>query len=145
VILRITLIAIVIVVIAIAAWVRLAPLPVDTYHRIPATQRAEGDWPEAGGFEAVRQVAEPAARMAELDRMILSTARTRRLEGSVEEGLITYVTRSAVWGFPDITNLWIEGDRLHLRGHLVFGRSDLGVNRARIDHWLVLCGLAKVD
>ena len=35
----------------------------------------------------VRQVAEPAARMAELDRMILSTVRTRRLEGA-DTGLV---------------------------------------------------------
>ena len=135
------LLAVVILIAAADAWVRLAPIRADRWHRIPATAQAVGDWPETGGFEAVRQVPDPQARLAELDRIIRATPRTSCLEGAPEEGLVTYVTRSALWGFPDITNLWIEGDRLHIRGHLVYGRSDLGVNAARLHHWLELSGL----
>lgn len=126
------------------AWVRFAPLPADIWHRIPVETRTEaGDWPEAGGFEAVRQLPDPKARLVELDKIIRATPRTELLEGSPEEGLLTYVTRSAIWGFPDISTLWIEGDRIHLRGHLVFGRGDFGVNRARIEGWLARAGLVE--
>lgn len=132
--------------IALAAdvWVRFAPLPADIWHRIPAEAHdVAGDWPEPGGFEAVRQLPDPKARLVELDKIIRATARTELLEGSPEEGLLTYVTRSALWGFPDISTLWIEGDRIHLRGHLVFGRGDFGVNRARIEGWLARAGLVE--
>lgn len=141
-ILRAGLAIVVLAVLAAALWVRLAPLPADRYHRIPTAQHEAGDWPETGGFEAVRQVPDPKARLVELDRVIRAEPRTTLLEGSPDEGLITYVTRSALWGFPDITSLWIEGDRIHLRGHLVFGRSDFGVNRARLEGWLARSGLA---
>ncbi|MDF2139915.1 DUF1499 domain-containing protein [Paenirhodobacter sp. CAU 1674] len=137
---RIGLIALVLLVAGFAAWVRLAPLPADRWHKMAAT-KTEGDWPDTGGFEAVRQIPDPQARLAELGRIVAASPRTVLLEGSVEEGLMTFVTRSAVWGFPDITNLWIEGDRVHIRGHLVFGRSDLGVNRDRILGWLGRAGL----
>ncbi|MDD8024442.1 MAG: DUF1499 domain-containing protein [Paracoccaceae bacterium] len=137
---RIALIILVVLVVGVAAWVRLAPVPADRWHKTTAG-KAVGDWSETGGFEAVRQIPDPQARLAELGRIVAATPRTALLEGSAEEGLITFVTRSAVWGFPDITNLWIEGDRVHVRGHLIFGRSDLGVNRDRILGWLGRAGL----
>lgn len=137
---RLGLGALLLAVLAAALWVRLAPLPPERFHKMSAETRT-GDHPAPGGFEAVRQVPDPQARLAELDRIITAHPRTARLEGSPDEGLLTYVTRSALWGFPDITNLWVEGDRVHLRGHLVFGRSDLGVNAARIQGWLARAGL----
>ncbi|MBD3787400.1 MAG: DUF1499 domain-containing protein [Sphingomonadales bacterium] len=124
-----------------AAWVRLAPVRPERWHRVPSTAAQVGDWVEPGGFEAVRQLPKPQAAMTALDAIIMATPRTTRLEGAPEDGLVTYVTRSALWGFPDITNLWIEGGRLHIRGHLIYGRSDLGVNRTRIEGWLVRAGL----
>lgn len=139
-ILRIALALLILAVVGFAAWVRLAPLPVDRFHRMAAAQ-AEGDWPEPGGFEAVRQVPAPQATLAELTRLAEATPRTTRLEGAPEEGLVTFVTRSRIWGFPDISNIWIEGDRIHIRAHLVFGRSDFGVNRARVEGWLARAGL----
>lgn len=124
-----------------AAWVRLAPVRPERWHRVPSTATQVGDWAEPGGFEAVRQLEKPQAALAALDAIIMASPRTTRLEGAPEDGLVTYVTRSALWGFPDITNLWIEGGRLHIRGHLIYGRSDLGVNRARIEGWLIHAGL----
>lgn len=139
-ILRLVLVALVLAVLAFAVWVRLAPLPVDRYHRMDSAN-APGDWPARGGFEAVRQVPEPRAALVALARAAELTPRTELLEGSVDEGLLTFVTRSAVWGFPDISNVWIDGDRVHLRAHLVFGGSDFGVNRARVEAWLAQAGL----
>jgi len=50
--------------------------------------------------------------------------------------MITYVTRSRVFGFPDYTTVRQAGPQLEIYGRLRFGRSDLGVNAARIDGWL---------
>lgn len=115
-------------------YIRFAPLKPEAYHAATSA-KATGDWPMAGGFEAVRAGA-TATTLADLNALILSSPRTRVLAGALDEGHVSYVTRSRLWGFPDITNVWLQGDRLHIRGHLVYGRSDLGVNRARIEGWL---------
>ena len=60
------------------------------------------------------------------------------LAGSVEEGMVTYITRSAVFGFPDYTTVRQRGDELEIYGRLRMGYSDLGVNGKRIDRWLAL-------
>lgn len=124
-----------------ALWVRLAPLPADRYHRVPVLVQPVGDWPEAGAFEAVRQVPDPKARLVELDGIIREAAQTEALDGTPDEGLMSYVTRSALIGFPAIITLWIEGDRLHLRGASAFGPVDFGANRAHIQGWLARAGL----
>ena len=58
------------------------------------------------------------------------------LAGSVEQGMITYVTRSIVVGFPDYTTVLQNGDQLVIYARLRFGRSDFGVNHARIKRWI---------
>lgn len=123
-------------------WPRLAPISADAFHRIDPEPGAA---PEAAGFEAVRQVPAPKAVLADLTRIATASESTELLEGSAEEGLVTVVTRSTPLGLPDITNLWIEGDRVHLRGHAAFGLTALGDGRARaavrIDDWLGRAGL----
>ncbi len=122
-----------------AFWVRLAPTDPSAWHQ-PAYPKGLGDFPADGGFEAVRPLNRPAAEvLAEADRVIMATPRTDRIAGSVEEGMITYVTRSALWGFPDYTTVWVtesETPTISFHGRLRFGRSDMGVNRARIEDWL---------
>jgi len=123
-----------------ALYVRVAPMDVAEFHRT-TPGNGVGDWPMEGGFEAVRETkGDPQAALARLDAIIRATPRTKVLAGSVGEGHVSYVTRSALWGFPDTTNVWLEGDLLHIRGQLRFGGSDLGVNRARIEGWLQALG-----
>jgi uncharacterized protein (DUF1499 family) len=62
------------------------------------------------------------------------------LAGSAGEGMITFQTRSQLWGFPDHTTVAVQGDLLVIYGRLRFGKSDLGVNRARIAGWLETLG-----
>ncbi len=82
----------------------------------------------------------PPALLAALDRVARATPRTAVVAGSVAEGRITYVTRSALWAFPDYTTVAAvpvaDGASPVLLGRARFGRSDLGVNRARIEAWL---------
>lgn len=132
-----------IAVLAFGAWVRLAPHEAARFHRAgPALPL--GNHASPGGFHAVRPWAAfagtPQTALARVEEVIRATPRTPRLAGSPTEGHFSYVTRSALWGFPDTTNVWIEGEALHISGHLRFGQSDLGVNRARIEGWLSALG-----
>jgi uncharacterized protein (DUF1499 family) len=58
--------------------------------------------------------------------------RTRVLAGSVEEGRITYVTRSAMIGFPDFTTIEYSDGQLKMFARLRFGYLDMGVNAKRL-------------
>lgn len=116
------------------AYVRLAPSDPARWHAMPESL-APGDL--AGG--AVRVV---PGDLAALDAIIRATPRTQILAGDVAQGMITYVTRSRVFGFPDYTTVRQAGETLEIYGRLRFGKSDLGVNAARIDGWLQRLGQA---
>ena len=82
----------------------------------------------------------PDAALARLDAIALSTPRTTRLAGRPEEGMITWITRSAVFGFPDYTTAHAvrtgSGVDLILHARQRFGQKDLGVNAARLRDWI---------
>ena len=89
----------------------------------------------------------PAEALAsELDALIMSAPRTKRLAQS-EGGLwATYLQRSRVMGFPDYISVRViprgeDAATLAIFSRSRFGRSDLGVNRARVENWLA--GLAE--
>ncbi|WP_113913281.1 DUF1499 domain-containing protein [Roseovarius dicentrarchi] len=110
------------------AWIRLAPDDVARWHHVPeAVTTRDMD----GGV--IRIV--PGA-LAELNPIIRQTPRTRLLAGSVQSGMVTYITRSKLFGFPDYTTVAQRGDDLILYARLRYGKSDMGVNKARVDHWL---------
>jgi len=85
----------------------------------------------------VRVVQADPDLLSDLDYTMRSLPRTRLLAGSLEEGRLTYVTRSKWMGFPDYTTIEQVGDQvdeqIRLYGRLRFGRSDMGVNAARMD------------
>ncbi|WP_245626818.1 DUF1499 domain-containing protein [Aestuariivita boseongensis] len=112
-------------------YIRLAPSDPARWHKPPEVS-ADKDLPHG-----VKRIVETGPNgLGQLDAIIRQTPRTRVLAGSVEEGMITYVTRTKVIGFPDYTTVQAEGERLKIYGRLRFGRSDLGVNRNRVDGWL---------
>jgi uncharacterized protein (DUF1499 family) len=78
--------------------------------------------------------------LARLAGIAESSPRTIRIAGSPEEGRITWVSRSALWGFPDYitAEARTEGEqtRLDMLSRLRFGREDMGVNAARLRDWL---------
>ena len=82
----------------------------------------------------------PEEVLQRLDAVAIATPRTVRLAGSPEEGMITWVTRSAVFGFPDYSTAEASdpgvGTSVSVYARLRFGRSDLGVNAARLRDWL---------
>jgi len=123
-------------------YIRVAPHDTAGLH-VPPPIGAAPDVPviknNGGLFQQFFQDA-PAPTLETLNSVILRTPRTRVLAGSVKEGMITYVTRSRIFGFPDYTTVRAEpdgqGSRVTIYARLRFGRSDFGVNSARARGWL---------
>ena len=118
-------------------WIRFAPIYKDSWH---VTTRAERDKAFLGGV--IRFL--PAGDKAELEQLVSvveQAPRTKHIAGDVEEGMLTYVTRTKVFGFPDFTTLWLSDAGLHIYARVRFGRVDFGVNKARIVDWLRKAGL----
>jgi hypothetical protein len=127
-------------IVALMAYVRLAPTDVARWHQLPEGAGL-GDNLQAGRFLAVRQITTtPQVVLEAVKEVALATDRTTLLAGSVAEGMMTFQTRTAIWGFPDHTTVAVEGDRLVIYGRLRFGKADLGVNKARVVQWLAALG-----
>lgn len=123
--------AVVLVVIAGVAWICLAPSDPAVWHVDPMVT---SDQDLAGGVR--RRIPAQDGTFETLDRIILATPRTEVLAGSVEEGKVTYITRSQWMGFPDYTTVMQDDGVLELHARLRFGQSDMGVNKARVEGWL---------
>ena len=133
-----------------AAYVRLAPadpafLDVDPVKS--GTAGVDGHFivrPVGGDIAAPVFTESPAALLARFDAIVLATPRTKVVAGGLAQGRITYVTRSALWGFPDYSTVeaipYAEGATLAIHARLRFGRGDLGVNKARVTGWLDAMG-----
>ncbi|MEY4873264.1 MAG: hypothetical protein RLZZ563_2594 [Pseudomonadota bacterium] len=130
-----------------AAYVRLAPSDPDLWHVfLPTTATASEDC--AAGVVPGRGSATAAClvtltkeeALQKLDSIAMSTPRTTRLAGSWQQGRITWITRSKLWGFPDYTTAQVQDvdgkTRIDLYGRLRFGSEDMGVNSARLTAWM---------
>ena len=129
------------------AWgfVRFNPLA-ESLHIDPET----AERPSVAGHILVRsdgQIDSPLYEMspedlaARLEAIVLDTPRTLHFAGDIDDGFATYVTRSALWGFPDIANVKVvergEGRaELIILSRLRYGTMDFGVNRTRVENWL---------
>jgi hypothetical protein len=90
-----------------------------------------------GAYVDVPKTAQPAqAMLARLDAIALASPRTVRLAGSPDAGHITWITRSAFWGFPDYTTAHAHPQGVTVYARLRFGASDMGVNAARLRAWM---------
>lgn len=127
-------------ILGLMALVRLAPTDVARWHQLPdATE--PGNKAQDGSFLAVRKIKASASEvLTAVEQRAHATPRTQLLAGNVGEGMITFQTRSLVWGFPDHTTVAVQGDLLVIYGRLRFGRSDMGVNKARFEGWLETLG-----
>lgn len=83
---------------------------------------------------------EPGSFLREIDAVAVSEPRTERLAGTAEEGRITYIQRSPVFGFPDYVTVQAGPEGRAIWSRSRFGRDDLDVNRARVERWLSLIG-----
>jgi hypothetical protein len=135
---------IVIVLVLIAAavllgYIRLAPSDPQRWHIALAPRPAILAAPSlqvvtlTGG--AYVDVPASTDTLAKLDQIAMATPRTKRLAGSVAEGRITWITRSALFGFPDYTTAQVADGQITLYARLRFGNGDQGVNAARLGLW----------
>lgn len=120
-------------VLAFGVFIRFNPVDAGTYHRqVAFTGNSQGT--NSFGVE-IPAGTDPQALFERAALMIADAPRTRPLAGDPAQGHVSFVTSSRVWGFPDVTNLWLSGESVFLHGQAVFGKSDLGVNRARLTGW----------
>lgn len=122
-------------------WARYAPIDRDAWHMDPA----EADPPKAAGVrligrEAPRYPADIDTVLATFQTIALEEPRTRLLEGNMDEGMMTYVARSKVFGFPDIITIKAVSEgaqtKLAVISRARISGYDYGVNGKRLDRWL---------
>lgn len=129
-----------------AIWVRVSPNPAADWAVNPLVTGRPGMEngylirPE-GGDQAAPVYPMSAADLArKINAIALNWPRTRLLAGSPARGEMTYITRSRIWGFPDFTSVKIlpmdTGSSFAAFARARFGKSDLGVNKARLQAWL---------
>ena len=112
-------------------YIRFAPSDPDEWNVDP---KVTADQDLANGVR--RRIDGDADTLAALDRIILATPRSELLAGSVADGRITYITRTKWMGYPDYTTLQLNDGMIELWARSRFGKSDMGVNRARVEGWL---------
>lgn len=124
------------IVIGFAIYVRITPIPEDRFTGFPGPMSV-GFHESLRGIKVVQPLSEvPNDVLSRINAVILSTERTE-LRG---DDPAAYVTKSALWRFPDVTLVWVQDGNLHIHAELVYGRSDLGVNSARVRGWLDIVG-----
>jgi Protein of unknown function (DUF1499) len=130
------------------AYIRLAPSDPGVWHVSPVTQAEAGQGPctnaittQPNGARAACLSPDTAETLlSKLDATALATPRTTRLAGTPQTGRITWITRSALMGYPDYTTAEASqtptGTRLDIHARQRFGAGDWGVNAARLVAWL---------
>ena len=140
---KIVLILIVALLGAGISYVRLTPVDPDTWHVDPVSA-------ELGptGYKTTLEtdLTSPAA-LTEVEKIALATPRTKVLAGTVQEGRMTFVTRSLIWGFPDIATISAtpntSGSTLTFFSRPKIGDYDYGVNKRRIEGWIAQINSAE--
>ncbi|MCL6282982.1 DUF1499 domain-containing protein [Ruegeria sp. 2012CJ41-6] len=120
-----------IAVVVVLGYVRLAPSEVTEWHVAPV-----GDSDVNGKGSVLRVLRTGPDALKQFDAVARAGAGTKVLAGSLDEGMITYITRTKVFGFPDYTTAQQQGEILRIHARLRFGRSDFGVNRKRVEAWI---------
>ncbi|MBT8412936.1 MAG: DUF1499 domain-containing protein [Boseongicola sp.] len=136
-----TLFVIVLIAVLGLGWIRFAPTDIDAFHIDPAIANDPGPrGHKVIGLEAPRFDGDPDTVMEALMRVARAEPRVRRLDGSVDEGMLTFVARSKWLGFRDYVTFKAvaEGSQTKLaaisRSRYEIG-SDWGTNRERLENW----------
>jgi uncharacterized protein (DUF1499 family) len=140
------LILVAVLILAAQAFVRLSPLDPARWHAEPLTAtklKGQHDWivrPEGGDAVAPVYATDSVALMSRIEEVALAEPHTRVLAGSPKDGWMTFVQRSALWGFPDVISVRAfpegAGATLAIWSRSRFGEYDWGVNHARVERWL---------
>ncbi|MEO0358639.1 MAG: DUF1499 domain-containing protein [Pseudomonadota bacterium] len=124
----------VVVFLAGTAFVRLSPIAARHFDS-RAVDPLAGAKIRPGGY---RTAIAPLTQ-TDQDRLfaeILATPRTTERSTDLPNTRI-FVHRSMIWGFADVTHVILADDQWIIDSHLVLGQSDMGVNKRRIEGWLI--------
>ncbi|MGR3712493.1 MAG: DUF1499 domain-containing protein [Shimia sp.] len=114
-----------------AGYVRVAPSDLAKWHKEPKVDH------NSDNENSVRRLVMSGREgLARFHQVAVGTPRTTVLAGSVEDGMVTYVTRSNLMAYPDYTTAYQDGDMLKIYGRSRFGRKDFGVNATRVETWI---------
>ena len=131
-----------ILVFGLLAYIRLAPFHTPRWHVDPFMATAPKD---GGVLEVFPSNLSPQDTFEALKTVALSTDRTRILAQSPDASHISFITRSLVFGFPDVTTVSVRvgavGTEVAILARLRFGKSDMGVNAKRVAAWRDAAGL----
>ncbi len=119
------------VVVGVGGYIRFAPSDPNRWHVAP-----RGDASRNMKNGVLRVIQTGPDGLERFDGIVRNAARTSVLAGSTSDGMITYVTRTKIVGYPDYTTAQQDGDTLRIYARSRFGGSDFGVNKQRIDGWL---------
>lgn len=139
-----------ILIVAAVLWVRIAPSNANEWHVDPETIE-KGSRPNQylmrDGQDTDSLIFDmPAGDLAaKFNDIALSKPNVVVLDGAASDLWVTYMQRTKLMAYPDYISVKItdEGDgksRLTLYSRSRFGRSDLGVNKARIKAWTAALG-----
>lgn len=127
--------------VALVVGLRLVPADTEPFHVDPAEGDRQRSEVRLLGREAPRFPASTSDVLTEIRRIATQDRGVRVVEGSVDEGMITFVARSKVFGFRDfITVKAVEefgGTKLSVLARPRFNVYDWGVNAKRLDRWLL--------
>ncbi len=83
----------------------------------------------------------PDRLFAAIKRVAAAEPRTFPAAAYDDRRQVHYVVRSAIWNFPDLVTVSVGGPEsgpstLAIYSRSVYGHSDLGANRARVEAWV---------
>jgi uncharacterized protein (DUF1499 family) len=117
--------------VALIVYVRLSPNSAEKWHVAPEVDR---DKSYSNGV--LRRVENAPDGLGKLHEVIGKDASTQVLAGDVASGMVTYLSRTKLMGYPDFTTIKQDGDTLLIHGRSRFGKRDFGVNAKRVDGWI---------
>lgn len=109
------------------------------YRLVPADADVDRDPKRDGDAPIYTQSAAEVA--AAFDAFVQSESNVEVLAGSAADGFVTYIQRSALFGFPDYASVkFIDlpagGSTIAIFSRARYGKSDLDVNEKRVVRWV---------
>jgi uncharacterized protein (DUF1499 family) len=126
---------------AVLSYIRFATADIDRLHHDPAIAVSTGKPNEYRITSPVFDMTAPELTKM-FDDFVLTQPRVKLVAGTLQDQMITYVQRTKIIGYPDYITIKVipvgaEQSKLEILSRSRFGYSDLGVNKRRIDDWLL--------
>jgi len=120
-------------------WLRFAPIDKDNWHVDPAEPMGDQDL-QLIGREAPRFPGAADEVLAQFDEIALSEPNTRRIEGDLAEGMMTFVSRTKFLGMAEVITVKAvsEGEltKVAIASRPRFSASNRRAAAERLDRWL---------